>query len=124
MSDLAAGRRDEWKWRAQITLPVWVDSERFEASVSEMRPELGDEPVLRREAVTEGKCVQFLHIGKISDLPMILENFYSSHLSQAGLEPAGAYREIYLDDWNRAAPEKRKVIVRQPVRESAGRPRA
>lgn len=116
MCDLAEGRREKWKWRVQITLPVWADAERLEASVSEMRPELGDKPILRWEAVTEGNCVQVLLVGRTSDLPVVLENFYSSYLPQESLEPTGAYHEIYLDDWNRAAPEKRKIIVRQPVK--------
>ena len=31
------------------------------------------------------------------------------------LRAIGAYHEIYLDDWSRTAPEKRKIILRQPV---------
>lgn len=116
MRDLAEGRRDKWKWRVQITLPVWANAERLEASVSEMCPELGDKPILRWEAVTEGKCVQILHVGKTSDLPVVLENVYCRYLPQEGLEPTGAYHEIYLDDWSRTAPEKRKIVVRQPVK--------
>lgn len=115
MRDLAAGRRDKWKWRGQITLPAWADAQRLADSVAEMRSELGDAHSPRWEAVTEGTCVQILHAGNTSDLPRILEELYGNYLPKEGLEPTGAYHEIYLDDWTRVAPEKRKIIVRQPV---------
>jgi hypothetical protein len=117
ISDLAAGRREKWEWRVQITLPIWADARRFEESVTEMRPELGNAPAPRWEAVTEGKCVQLLHVGPTSDLPAILEGLYADYLPQERLEPAGPYHEIYLDDFNRVAPAHRKIIIRQPVRE-------
>lgn len=117
MRDLAAGNREKWHWRVQITLPVWADARRLQESVAEMRHELRDAPAAPRwEAVAEGKCVQFLHVGQTCDLPAILERLYGDYLPQEGLEPTGPYHEIYLDDWNRVMPRQRKMILRQPVR--------
>lgn len=115
MRDLAAGRRDTWHWRAQITLPVWATAADLEEAAAEMRRELGNAPVPRWDAVAEGRCVQYLHVGPVNDLPLILGKLYSQYLPQAGLEPSGPYHEIYLDDWSRVAPGKRKVILRQPI---------
>ena len=117
MNDLAAGRREKWNWRVQITLPVWAEAERLDASVLEMRPNLEEATAPRWEAVAEGTCVQYLHVGQVDGLQTVLEGLYGDYLPQEGLEPAGPYHEIYLDDFNRVAPAKRKIIVRQPVRQ-------
>ena len=114
--DLAAGKRDRWQWRVQITLPVWADAACFEQAVAQMRPVLGAEPVLRWEAVTEGKCVQVMHVGSNADLSALLNQLYTQYLPKEGLEPLGVYHEIYLDDWSKAASARRRIIVRQPVR--------
>ncbi|NLR74427.1 GyrI-like domain-containing protein [Leeia aquatica] len=116
MREWAAGHRNNWRWRAQITLPVWADARDLEDSAAEMRQELGLAAPLRWDAFAEGKCVQMLHIGHTDDVPVILERLYREYLPQAGLEPSGPYHEIYLDDWSRVSPAKRKLILRQPVR--------
>jgi hypothetical protein len=118
MSDLAAGRRDKWTWRVQVTLPVWADAERLRASVLEMRPELGEAVSPRWEAVREGNCVQYLHVGPMEEVSTVLAGLYGEYLPQERLEPAGPYHEIYLDDFSRVAPANRKIIVRQPVRQA------
>lgn len=116
MRNLAAGKREKWRWRVQITLPVWADAQSLKESTTEMRHELGDGPAARWEVLAEGKCVQFLHVGSTSDLPHILEGLYHDYLPQEGLEPDGPYHEIYLDDWSRVTPSQRRIILRQPVR--------
>ncbi len=117
MNDLAAGRRDKWNWRIQITLPVWAGEDQLSASVLEMRPDLGEMIKPRWEAIAEGRCVQYMHVGAIDELPTVLAGLYGEYLPQTGLEAAGPYHEIYLDDFNRVAPANRKIIVRQPVRQ-------
>ena len=116
MNDLVAGSREEWKWRVKITLPIWADEERLSASVLEMRSELAQTFVPRWEAVSEGMCVQYLHVGPIDELSAVLTRLYANYLPQERLEPTGPYHEIYLDDFNRVAPSNRKIIIRQPVR--------
>ncbi|MBB3121730.1 GyrI-like domain-containing protein [Pseudoduganella violacea] len=118
MRDFAAGHREKWHWRAQITLPVWADRQRLAASVSDMRGELGEAAAPRWEAIAEGTCVQILHVGPTADLPALLAQLYGAYLPQEGLAPAGPYHEIYLNDWRRVAPAQRKIILRQPVGQS------
>ncbi len=64
MRDLAAGNREKWHWRVQITLPVWTDAQSLKDSSAKMRHELGDIPAARWEVLAEGKCVQLLHVGQ------------------------------------------------------------
>lgn len=116
LRDLAAGARERWRWRAQITLPVWADAQRLNDSTAAARRELGDDVHVRWEILAEGKCAQRLYVGEPHDIQAVLTALYCDYLPQHALEPSGPYHEIYLDDWSRVAPNKRKLIIRQPVR--------
>lgn len=116
MRDLAVGNRENWHWRVQVTLPAQTDALSLKESAAEMRSELGNFLAARWEVLTEGKCVQFLHVGQTDDLPQIIKCLYGNYLPQEGLEPDGPYHEIYLDDWSRVSQRQRKIILRQPVR--------
>lgn len=113
--DFSTHNRENCRWRAQITLPAWASSEHLRKSVATMSHQLTGMPSIHWETITEGQCVQFLHVGLMNGIPSILEELYERHLPELGLEPSGPYHEIYLDDWNRVVPEKRRVILRQPV---------
>lgn len=120
MRDLAAGKKERWKWRVLITLPVWADEEMFSKAVARTKEQTDEIPrSLRMETFKEGKCAQIMHTGPTEGIPALLERLYTQFLPQCALEAVGAYHEIYLDDWNRTAPEKRKIILRQPVRPCA-----
>lgn len=117
MNDLSAGNKENWKWRAMVTLPAWTDDEMFSAAVESASEHMEAVPSsLRMETFEEGRCVQIMHVGKADDVPGLLERLYQDFLPQNQLAPRGAYHEIYLEDWSRTAPEKRKIILRQPVR--------
>ncbi len=117
MRDLAAGKKGNWKWRALITLPVWADEEMFSNAVAQTKGQMDEVPnTLRMETFSEGQCAQIMHVGQAQDIPALSERLYKQILPQNNLEPAGAYHEIYLDDWSRTSPERRKMILRQPVR--------
>lgn len=120
MRDFAAGDREKWKWRAMIVLPAWTDGAMFENAVAEALAQLGGVPdTLRMEPIEEGNCAQIMHVGPPRDIPALLERLYAEFLPRNNLVPAGAYHEIYLDDWSRTAPERRKMVLRQPVRPKA-----
>nr|WP_321360401.1 GyrI-like domain-containing protein [uncultured Hyphomonas sp.] len=116
MRDLVAGKKESWKWRAMITLPAWTDEKMFAAAVETAREYMESVPAsLRMETFEEGRSVQIMHVGKAGEIPALLEKLYTEFLPGNDLSPVGAYHEIYLDDWARTAPEKRKIILRQPV---------
>lgn len=66
-----------------------------------------------------GVCVQCMHVGPYDAEPATLadmdafaaEQGYAPDLSDARL-----HHEIYRSDPRRCAPEKRKTVLRQPVR--------
>ncbi len=115
--DLLEGRRDKWHWRAMIVLPAWTDQALFDQSVQQVSAQLGPlPPTLRMMSFAEGRCVQIMQVGHADQIAEVLERLYTRFLPDHKLEPGGPYHEIYLDDWSRAAPDKRKLILRQPVR--------
>ena len=67
----------------------------------------------------EGLCVQCLHVGSYDDEPATVaamdafleENGYVNDLGGGRL-----HHEIYLSDARRTAPEKRKTVIRHPIR--------
>ncbi|MEE9330455.1 MAG: GyrI-like domain-containing protein [Parvularculaceae bacterium] len=116
MKDIAAGNRENWNWRAMITLPAWTDEEMFATAIETAAEHMEEVPTsLRMETLEEGRSVQIMHVGTADEIPALLEKLYQDFLPENQLAPTGAYHEIYLEDWSRTAPERRKIILRQPV---------
>lgn len=116
MADLVSGNKEKWRWRVMITLPAWTDAALFANAVSQVRKSLGAMPAtLRMERFAEGRCAQIMQVGRPRDISAALARLYTQFLPRNGLKPAGAYHEIYLGDWNRTTPERRRIILRQPV---------
>ena len=69
---------------------------------------------MRFEAFTEGKAAQIMHIGPFSEEGPTIEKVHS-FIEKNGSRRTGKHHEIYLSDIRRAAPEKWKTIVRQPM---------
>ena len=64
--------------------------------------------------MTEGKCVQMLHVGSFSDEPESIKRimeFSDTHK----LTKNGHHHEIYLSDFRKTEEAKLKTILREPV---------
>ena len=72
--------------------------------------------IVKFEKITEGKCVQMLHIGSYDNEPAtfkIMEEFTKNE----GLErKSKIHREIYLSDFRKVAQEKLKTVLRFNVK--------
>ncbi len=117
-------RRDKtrWRWTAMILVPEWLDRDAVSRAVAQVaarrRPSrLGD---LRLEPLSEGWCVQTLHVGSFDDEAEVLRRLHHEVVPDRGLRLTGRHHEIYLSDARRVPPERRRTILRQPV-EEAGR---
>ncbi|MDF2968445.1 MAG: hypothetical protein K0Q93_2223 [Nocardioidaceae bacterium] len=122
-TDLFTTMRDKsrWDWTLMIMVPDWIDQHMFDASVEQAgakdRPaRLGD---IRLEWLSEGLCVQTLHIGSFDDEDEVLARMHDGFIPDNGLGMVGKHHEIYLSDFRRVAPEKLRTILRQPVRPAA-----
>ena len=67
-----------------------------------------------RESFCEGKSAQILHIGPFSEEGPAVEKVHS-FIEAAGRKRIKKHHEIYLSDMRRAAPDKWKTIIRQPI---------
>ena len=117
MSLFSAEDKSSWDWTMMIAQPDfitrdWVERARSEALKKKGLPVLEQ---IRFEGYTEGLCAQLMHIGPYAaEGPNIarLHNF----IIQQGCERNGKHHEIYLSDVRRTAPEKLKIVIRQPMK--------
>ncbi|MFI1462962.1 GyrI-like domain-containing protein [Nocardia carnea] len=120
--DSFTGARDKsrWDWTLMIMVPDWTDREMFAAAVvqagAKNRPARLDD--VRLETLSEGRCVQTLHIGSFDDEAEVLARMHQEFIPDNGLRMAGRHHEIYLSDFRKVAPEKLRTVLRQPVEDS------
>ena len=113
----SARDKTAWDWTAMIMVPDWIAGPMVdEAKVTvsrRRRPErLAD---VRFETLSEGLCVQTLHVGSYDDEGPVLETMHDRHIASAGLRLAGRHHEIYLSNPRRVDAAKLRTILRQPV---------
>lgn len=114
--DFSEGDRDTWKWRAMVACVDWISPEQFDEAVAVTEQKRGTAPeTLRLENLHEGRCVQIMHVGEYKEISTICNRLYNDYLPENDLKPHGRYHEIYLNDPARTAPDKRKIVIRQPV---------
>ena len=110
-------RRENWLWTLLIVQPPPLDGEQFAALRAETARKKSL-PVLeevRLEAFDEGLCAQVMHLGPYSQEGPAVARLHE-FIAAEGYRPCGKHHEIYLSDPRRAAPEKMKTVLRQPVR--------
>lgn len=118
MCDLVAGKKDRLKWRLMIPAPAWATEDMFAAAVAQAEEKRGKAPQsLRLGRYNEGKSVQIMHVGPYEkEAAKIARRLHEEFLPAHGLVPQGPHHEIYLNDPRRTPPQKRRTVVRQPVR--------
>jgi len=109
--------KSRWDWTMMLMVPDWIDDSMFEAAVAQAAAKsaparLGD---VRLRSLSEGLCVQTLHIGSFDDEAPVLERMHEEFLPEHGLRLDGTHHEIYLSDFRKVADEKLRTILRQPV---------
>jgi len=116
MSAFSTGNKDAWKWTLMIIQPEFITLKMVEKATEEVqrKKKPASLPFVRFEAFKEGKAAQIMHIGPFSDEGPTIEKVHS-FIENNGCRRVGKHHEIYLSDIRRAAPEKWKTIVRQPL---------
>lgn len=116
-------RKDAFRWISLIRLPDFVREADFAWAVAEAtqkkKQDFSGVELLRYH---EGLCVQCMHIGAYDDEPATVAQM-ETFAREAGYETditAGRFHhEIYLSDARKVAPEKRKTVIRLPIRKRA-----
>ena len=112
--------KSTFHWISVIRLPEFVTKKDFDWAVEEAaRKKKLDCSLAEFLTIEEGLCVQIMHIGPFDNEPStvalmdqyIAENGYANDMNENRL-----HHEIYLSDARKAAPEKRKTVIRHPIR--------
>ncbi len=113
------GARDKsrWDWTVMLLVPDELEPALVTAAIEKVGmtkapARLAD---LRVEVLSEGRCVQTLHVGSFDDEAAVLAQMHDEIIPGRGLRLAGRHHEIYLTDARRTAPERQRTILRQPV---------
>ena len=113
----AARDKSQWDWTLMIMVPDWIGQSMVDAAVAvagaKARPARLDD--IRLESLSEGHCVQTLHIGSFDDKAGLLTQMHHEFIPENGLRMVGTHHEIYLSDSRKVAPEKLRTLLRQPV---------
>jgi len=114
--------KDTFNWISVIRLPDFITKKDFlwAADMAAKKKKL-DCSLAEFLTVEEGLCVQMMHSGPFNDETATVaamdaylrENGYVNDISDKRL-----HHEIYLSDAGKIAPEKRKTVIRHPVKKS------
>ncbi len=116
MRKFSSDNKDEWKWTVMIMQPEFITQEIVDEAIEKIKAKK-NLPALKKirfEKFNEGKSAQILHIGPFSEEGPTIEKAHN-FIKENGFKLKGKHHEIYLSDIRRAAPEKWKTIIRQPV---------
>jgi hypothetical protein len=116
LSVFVADNKTDWKWTMMILQPSFVREETIRAAIFEAgkKKKLPALHKLRLEEFSEGRCAQILHVGPFSTEGLTIAKLHEYIHAHTAL--TGKHHEIYLSDIRRAAPEKWKTIIRQPMK--------
>lgn len=106
-----------WRWTLLSLVPDWLDGDAVAAAVAEAGAKKAPARLddVRLETLSEGRCVQTLHVGPFADEGPVLEELHHRFVPDNGLQLRGTHHEIYLSDFRKVAPDKQRTILRQPV---------
>ena len=112
--------KENFQWISVIRLPDFVSEEDFNWALREAaEKKKQDFSKVELMTVSEGLCVQCMHIGPYDDEPATV-NAMHAFMEQQGYElditDKRRHHEIYLSDARKVAPEKLKTVIRHPIR--------
>jgi len=108
--------KSTWDWTLLMMVPDWITPGLFAEAAASARDKAGEVVErVRLERLTEGRCVQILHLGPFDAEAETLHRLHTEYLPAHGLTPSGRHHEVYLSDFTRTAPDRLRTILRQPV---------
>lgn len=107
-------------WISLIRLPDFVTQADFDWAVGTAEKKKGiDCSAVEFLTISEGLCVQIMHIGAYDDEPKsikIMDDFIEANGYENDLNSNRLHHEIYLSDARRTVPEKLKTVIRHPIK--------
>lgn len=117
MTQFSLDNKDAWLWTAMMMQPEYVTRELVEEAKRQVdkKKGLSNLTMMRFESFHEGQVVQIMHIGPYTTEPVTIQRM-KNFIKENDFIENGKHHEIYLSDPRKAAPEKMKTIIRQPVK--------
>ena len=114
-------RKEDFQWISVIRLPDFVTEDDFGWALQEAADKKKqDFSKVEFLSLEEGLCVQCMHIGPYDEEPSTIQRMHT-FLEQEGYEvdfsEKRLHHEIYLSDARKTVPEKRRTVIRHPIRE-------
>jgi hypothetical protein len=116
MSTFTVEDKSAWDWTMLIMQLDEVTLEVFEdAKARTARKQYSDAVQrVRLERFAEGAAAQVMHVGPYASEGPTIQKLHD-FITEQDYVRAGMHHEVYLSDPRRAAPEKLKTILRQPI---------
>ncbi len=113
--------REQWVWQLMIRTPKFVAAKDISQAIKTLmkRGKGADVQQVELRSLSEGLCVQALHVGPYEDEGKTMATM-RAFAERQGLRIAGTHHEIYLSDPRRVAASKLKTILRGPVMKAEG----
>ena len=114
------GSKSTYCWVSVIRLPDFVTKADFDWAVeTAAKKKKLDCSAAEFLTVDEGLCVQIMHLGSYDDEPASvekMEQFLALNGYETDISDERRHHEIYLSDARKTPPEKRKTVIRHPIR--------
>lgn len=112
--------KENFEWISLIRLPDFVTKADFDWAIDEAtKKKKTDFSKVEFFTYTEGLCVQCMHIGDYDDEPatvLLMNEYANANGYETDITNTRFHHEIYLSDARRVAPEKRKTVIRIPIK--------
>ncbi|PXX50861.1 hypothetical protein DFR60_111152 [Hungatella effluvii] len=109
-----------FNWISIIRVPEFVTEEVFAWAKEEaQRKKEIDTSLAELITVSEGLCVQCLHIGSYNEEPATvakMDHYRREQGYENDISDRRRHHEIYLSDPRKVSPERMKTVIRHPVR--------
>jgi hypothetical protein len=115
--------KSKFSWTALIRQPEFVTDDIFEVAktaLTKKKPTLGTS-MARLIKITEGLCVQVMHIGSYDDEPTtiaMMDKYAVDNGYILDINETRRHHEIYISDPRKTATEKLKTIIRHPIKKA------
>jgi hypothetical protein len=107
---------DSWNWRLMIRVPDFINANDLKDGDSKLKEKGKGDDVARvkLESITEGQCVQMLHVGPYAEEGTTIARMIE-FAKENGLRCYDRHHEIYLSDPRRVPATRLRTILRHPV---------
>lgn len=113
-------RKEDFCWISLIRVPDFVTEEEFHWAVDEaQKKKKQDYSKVEFLTISEGLCVQCMHIGAYDEEPetiAVMDQFIREQGYENDFSEKRMHHEIYLSDARRVASERLKTVIRHPIK--------